>query len=60
MGTAGQGDSQNRMEQPGVWRWGRMGTEGIPVGRGVARGNDQPRAAWGSQLDPTDLACRAF
>lgn len=55
---AGQVGSQSKRVQTGSWGYGRMGTEGNPVGPGGVQGNDLSRAAWGTQLDPTDLVWR--
>lgn len=46
------------MVQTGSWGYGRMVTEGNPVGAGEVQGNDLTKAAWGSQLDPMDRVWR--
>lgn len=56
--TVGRVGIQSKTVQTGGWGSGRTGTEGTPVGAGEVQGNDLTRAAWGSQLDPLDLAWR--
>lgn len=58
VGMAGWGYNWSKMEQAGGLGWGRMGHEGIPVGPEGVRCKDLTRAAWGNQLDPTDLVWR--
>lgn len=55
---AGRVGNRGKRGQTAGRGWGRMGTEGIPVGPGEVRGNDLTRAAWGSRLDPMDLVWR--
>lgn len=51
---AGLVGSRSKGGQNGSRGFGMMGTGSNPAGAGEVRGNDLTRAAWGSQLDPTD------
>lgn len=55
VGMADWEGSWGKTAQTGGRRLGRLPAGGNPVG---LLGNDLTRAAWDSQLDPTDHACR--
>lgn len=58
VGMAGQVDTRGKTVQTAGCGYGRMESGSKPVGPGEVRGNDLTRAAWGTQLDPMDLAWR--